>query len=132
MIGLDTNVLVRYLTQDDLTQARRATAVIERLTEEDRGYVSVVVIAELSWVLRTVYQVDRQELTRIVRALLAARELHIEQAEAVRRALAQTDTGADLADALIAQLSQQAGCEYTLTFDTRAAKQAGMRLVPSR
>lgn len=87
MIGLDTNVLVRYLAQDDTDQSPRATRLMERLDEGNQGYVSLVALVELRWVLRRAYKVNRDDAAGIIRTLLDARELSLQEPEAVRRAL---------------------------------------------
>ncbi len=129
MIGLDTNVLVRYLVQDDPDQSARATALIEGLDDQRRGFVSIVVLVELSWVLRRAYGVSADEVHAVVDRLVRARELVVQDADVVRLALRRALAGADFPDAVISELGARAGCEVTLTFDGRAAQLAGMRLV---
>ncbi len=73
MIGLDTNVLVRYLAQDDQEQSALATQVLESLDEAERGFVSLVVLVELQWVLRRAYRMSASEVAGIVERLLRAR-----------------------------------------------------------
>lgn len=132
MIGLDTNVLVRYITQDDPDQSARATKLVESLTEDAPGYVSLIVMVELHWVLRRGYKVDRKDTVKVMETLLQAKELVLEQSDAVRRVLVRLTDEVDFADALIDESGQLAGCSYTATFDRRAAKLPGMRLVPAR
>lgn len=130
MIGLDTNVLVRYLTQDDKDQARRATALVRGLTETDRGFVSLVSLVEVTWVLRRAYKLDPQSVAAVVAGLLDSSELHIECPEVARAALAATDRGADFADAVISESARRAGCSHTVTFDRKSARTIdGMELV---
>lgn len=129
MIGLDTNVLVRYLAQDDAAQAARATALIESFDEDDPGFVSLVVLAELHWVLTRAYLIGPAEVITIIRKLLDARELAIQEPDLVRRALGQAGH-ADFADAVISELGRAAGCSTTATFDKRAARLDRMSLVP--
>jgi len=134
VIGLDTNVLVRYLAQDDPQQARLATRLMERtLSEDEPGYVDHVVLCELGWVLERCYGVGRARLAEIVEGLLTARQLVVEDAEAVWAALrAMRADGADLADALLAARHRAAGCERTVTLDRRAARLPGMSLLAGR
>lgn len=128
MVGLDTNVLVRYLAQDDPVQAARATRLIEKeLTERDPGYISIVVLVETCWVLKRLYGASPDEVRTTVRGLLDARQLKVENRLAVARAVAAS-VGDDFADALISELAREAGCARTVTFDRRAAK-AGMALL---
>jgi predicted nucleic-acid-binding protein len=128
MIGLDTNVLVRYVTQDDPAQSAKASKLIESLTSAAPGFVSLVSVVELVWVLQTCYQSARSEVVAVLETLLRTRELTIEQAEVIWQALRRfTHTKADFADCLIERCAHAAGCEYTATFDVNAAKATGMR-----
>ena len=130
MIGIDSNVLVRYLAQDEPTQSARATRLIEReLTEKQPGFISIVVLLELWWVLKRLYRATSAELKLTVEDLLATRQFVLEQRGAVIRALKTLDAGAgDIADALIVELAQAAGCERVVTFD-KAAVKSGMKLL---
>jgi predicted nucleic-acid-binding protein len=129
MIGIDTDVLVRYLTQDDSAEARIANRAIEALTVEQPGYVSIVTLAETEWELRNIYGFHAKEVTQVLRELVTADEIVVENPAVVGRAMDAAAAGADLADALIAETARQAGCEHTVTFDRRAAKAAGMQLL---
>lgn len=131
MIGLDTNVLVRYVVQDDDEQSLRATRLIESLDDERPGFVSLVVLVELHWVLRRAYGVTAADSAAVVRALLDSEEVGVAESDTVRRALSRVPDGEDLVDALIGALGEDAGCEYTVTFDLPASRLAGMRLVPT-
>lgn len=130
MIGLDTNVLVRYLAQDDRAQAARAVRLIEReLTEREPGYISLLVLVETCSVLKRLYGATPIELRTMVRDLLDTRQFAVEHRTVIVHALAKLGEGAgDLADALIAQLALAAGCQRILTFDRSAAK-LGMTLL---
>ena len=131
MIGLDTNVLVRYVMQDDARQAARATALIESFSAEEPGFVPVVTVVELVWVLAGSYGLARAQVAAALEALLRAKELVVERADIVTQSLRRYATGgADFADALIERLAVSAGCTATMTFDAGAAKSAGMTLVP--
>ncbi|ROM58211.1 VapC toxin family PIN domain ribonuclease [Pseudomonas poae] len=128
MIGLDTNVLVRYVTQDDPVQSPKASELIESLTTLSPGFVSLVSVVELVWVLQSCYQCAKSELVTVLETLLRTRELIIEQAEIVWQALRRfTASKADFADCLIERCAHSAGSEYTATFDLDAAKAAGMK-----
>ncbi|MEU7138444.1 type II toxin-antitoxin system VapC family toxin [Nocardia sp. NPDC046473] len=129
MIGLDANVLIRYLTQDDPEQSARANQVIDGLSESRPGYVTMIVLAEIHWVLRRGYQQDPEAVTDVLLGLLDSTEIVVERADTVRQALRQAADGADFADALIQQLGQEAGCDLTVTFDHNAGERAGMRLL---
>jgi len=130
VIGLDTNVLVRFFAQDDPAQSSRAVALISSLTPEDPGFIATPSMVELVWVLSRAYQADRSFIIRILEELLRAKEIVIEQAPLMWQALHLYKTSkADFADCLIERSCQAAGCHYTATFDTVAAKTAGMRLI---
>lgn len=133
MIGLDTNVLARYIAQDDPHQSPVATKLIESLTAEEPGFVSLVTLVELGWVLESCYDFSRQQLGAAVELLTRTREIVLDRPEAVMRALRLFATGsADFADCLIERLGAEAGCEKTVTFDTAAAKSAGMVLLRAK
>lgn len=129
MIGLDTNVLVRYLAQDDPEQSAQATELIESLTEDDQGFVSKVAVVELYWVLRSAYKTDRATAARIIAKLTDSDEIVVEQRDLVRQALAALDGSLDFPDALIVALGRAAGCSHTVTFDQHAAQLEGMSLL---
>jgi len=124
MIGLDTNVLVRYIVQDDKAQAAAATTLIEsRCTPEEPGLVATAVLCELAWVLGRGYGYSRSQVAQVVRAILTAEELAAEAPERAWRALRLFETGrADLADCLIGAGNRELGAETTFTFDHAAAE----------
>jgi predicted nucleic-acid-binding protein len=123
MIGLDTNVVVRYLAQDEPAQSARATRLIEReLSNREPGYISLIVLVETCWVLKRLYGATVGDLHDTVRDLLDARQLAVESRAVVARALARVVDGGDIAEALITECSAQAGCVRTVTFDKAAAK----------
>jgi len=129
VIGLDTNVIVRYLVQDEPDQSATASAVIDALTENEPGFLSLVTVVELYWVLRRAYEVSSARCAVLVEGLLDARELRIDRESIVRAALTASSGGLDFADALIAELGRVAGCDHTVTFDRRAAQSSEMRLL---
>src|SRR5580704_2797357 len=129
MIGLDTNVLVRYLTQDDPEQSAKATALIEhRLTERDPGFVSVVAMVETVWVLDRAYGLEAQEISGAIERILQVDVLSVENEQEVFTAMIVLRQGlGSFADALIAELGGRAGCRHTLTFDQKALRLSGFR-----
>lgn len=130
MIGLDTNVLVRFLVQDDPAQAALVTATISRLTEAEPGFVCREVLVELVWVLERAYGLGRAEIARALDGLLEARELVLEAADRVAIAADRYRKGGPgFADQMVALAGQGAGCSATLTFDRKAALVAGMTLL---
>lgn len=131
MTGLDTNVLVRYVMQDDPRQSPRATRLVESLSAEAPGFVPVVTLVELVWVLSGSYGLSRAQVAAVLETLLRSKELVIDRAEIVAQALSRySAAGADFADALIERIATAAGCGTTVTFDAGATKAAGMTLVP--
>jgi len=130
MIGLDTNVLVRYVTHDDPVQTAAAVKVIGSLSPDAPGFVSLVAIAELVWVLEAAYKFQKGEIEQVLETLLRSRELVIEQAEVAWQALRRFSASrADFSDCLIERCGHAVECQYTATFDRRAATGAGMRLI---
>jgi len=131
MIGLDTNVLVRYFAQDDVAQANKATALMESLSADQPGYVSQIALVEVVWVLGRCYSVQRDQIKSIIESMVGTKQLVIEGADTVRKALrvfAASDK-ADFADCLIERSGHVAECEYTATFDVMASKVVGMKLI---
>lgn len=130
MIGLDTNVLVRYIMQDDPKQAQKASDLVESLTPTAPGFVTLVTVVELFWVLSSAYGLTRAQILAAFDALIRAKQLVVEQKDQVVRALRVYGTSsADFPDCLIERLANAAGCEKVMTFDVGASKQAGMTLI---
>jgi predicted nucleic-acid-binding protein len=130
MRALDTNVLVRYLAQDDARQSARATRLLEReLTTSDRGFVSLVVLLETVWVMESRYAVEPATVADILDDLLQAPTLEVQDAPAVREATLRYRQGdVDLHDALIVALAATRKARV-LTFDAKAARRLGMELL---
>jgi predicted nucleic-acid-binding protein len=130
MIGLDTNIIVRYLIQDDPAQATAAARIVDSLSSESPGFLSLTVIVELVWVLDASYRFKKDEIEQLLETLLRSKELVVERAEIVWQALRKFSAGrADFADCLIERAANAAECEYTVTFDRNAAAGAGMQLL---
>jgi len=130
MIGLDTNILVRYVTQDDPVQSAKATDIIEnRLSLADPGFVSVVTMAEVVWVLDRAYGLSDAEIAAAIERMLQIDILVVENEQQVFAAMVALKQGRGaFADALIAELGTRAGCTYTLTFDKKALRIPSFRL----
>ena len=130
MKGVDTNLLIRYLTYDDPVQSPKAAAWIERhVTENSPGYVNLVTIAEVVWVLRSVYDLTAVEIAAIVERILQIESLVIQNQQQVHFAMYQLKAGSgSFADALIGAVNQWAGCESTLTFDKKSLRLGGFEL----
>lgn len=121
MKGLDTSILIRYLVQDDPIQSPRAGKIIEKLTEQAPGFVTVVVIAEIAWVLRSRYKATPLEIADAVERILSIGSLKVQNEQQVYEAVVAARSGeGTLADALICALGKSAGCTKTLTFDSRS------------
>jgi predicted nucleic-acid-binding protein len=131
VIGLDTNVVIRYLTQDDAKQSPIATRLMEKtLSTDDPGFIPLVVLAEIVWVLASLYSVDRAGVADVVSGLLTTEQLRVECAELVWRAKRRYEASkADFSDALIAECSVAAGCKRAVTFDRTAAATSGFELL---
>ena len=128
MIGLDTNVLVRYIAQDDQVQSSQATDLIESLSSDSPGFIAMVSIVEMVWVLQSCYQSTKSEIVSVIETILSTKELVVERADVIWQALRRfSDSKADFADCLIERCANAAECEYTVSFDQKAAKTAGMR-----
>jgi predicted nucleic-acid-binding protein len=130
MIGLDTNVLVRYIMQDDAKQSPLATRLIESLTSESPGFLTLVSVVELHWVLSSAYGLDGDQVIDALEGILRTKELIVERAEIVWKALRILHgTNADFADCLNSCSAAAGGCPKTMTFDRGAAKSSGMTLI---
>lgn len=122
-IGLDANVLLRALLNDDPRQSLIARDLLAGLNEAQEGYLGTPALLETFWVLRSRYRIPREMLCEIMHELLMTRHLMVESSDAVVRALATYEKGrADFQDALLAERNQEAGCELTRTFDRDAAR----------
>ncbi|MGA7304596.1 MAG: type II toxin-antitoxin system VapC family toxin [Rhodothermales bacterium] len=119
MIGLDTNVIVRYLTQDDPVQAARAAQAIEDAADRgDRLILSDVVLCELVWVLESAYGYNRSQVGDVVERILQTAQFEFDHKDQLWQAWQDyRGEGGDFADYLIGRLGHAAGCEVTLTFD---------------
>jgi predicted nucleic-acid-binding protein len=131
MIGLDTNILVRYFTQDNPIQSAKATEILERrLTAKNPGFVSVVAIVETVWVLDRAYGLTAREIAAAIERLLQVEVLTIDNEQEVFTAMIALKHGrGSFADALIAELGVRAGCTRTLTFDQRSGRVPSFELV---
>ncbi len=130
MIGLDTNVLVRFFAQDDPDQCRRADSFYAIITPENPGFISLVVLAELVWVLIRRYGVTKSQLIQCLNQLLDSPEMVLEGQTAVTQALRRfASAKVDFVDCLIERCGHLAGCGETVTFDVNASASAGMTLL---
>lgn len=134
MIGLDTNILVRYLAQDDPAQGEAAAKLIDsELAPTHPGFIGLVVLVELCWVLKRLYGATPEEMLATVADMLQLPQLCFERADTVQRTVDALQAGrhprAGLPDALISRIALDEGCHHTLTFDRAAARWPGMKLL---
>lgn len=131
MTGLHTNVIVRYVAQDDARQSAAATRLMEKtLSVENPGFVSLVTLCEVAWVLADCYGADRRRICSVLQALLETRQIVVESAELAWRALRSWEgSGADFSDALIGEVALGSGASRVLTFDKAAARLPGFALL---
>jgi predicted nucleic-acid-binding protein len=127
MIGIDTNVLLRLIVADDPRQASLASKFIRsRCTSEDPGFVSNIVLAELTWTLARAYSCSRVQIAGAIEQILETMQLQVESSADVAAALQDYRTGqSDFADCLIGHVHRTAQCSHTVTFDRKAAKLTG-------
>jgi len=119
MIGLDTNILVRYLTQDDPDQSRKAAHEIEKgLSAGEMFFIANIVMCELVWVLETAYRYDRREISPVLERILRTKQFQFENKDLLWESFADyRSKKGDFADHLIGRSGHKAGCRETLTFD---------------
>ncbi len=130
MIALDTNVLIRYLVDDDPQQAEAARALLAEFTSQRPGFVCREVVVELAWVLDRAYEFSRDQIATILEELVATGELHFEAADdVVRAAHAYRRGGAGFSDQMISAAARRAGADVLYTFDWHAARISGAVLL---
>jgi predicted nucleic-acid-binding protein len=130
VIGLDTNILIRYIVRDDALHAQNATDLIESMcTADDPGFVNLVVLCEISWVLARGYRYDRKTVADVIRNILTSVELEVEESETAWRALSSFERDkADFADYIIGAHNRTKHAAPTYTFDRRAVDHPDFRL----
>ena len=131
MIGLDTNVLVRYLVKDDPAQARIAAQVIAReCTRDDPGFINRIVLCEIVWVLETAYGYSKETIAGVLEKVFRTSQFHVEDIQTAWTAFRLYQSGkADFADCLLGAVNSRHGCERTVTFDQQAGKLDGFELL---
>ena len=128
MIAIDTDILVRYLTQDDHAQAPLATALFEgRLSAAEPGFVSLIVLCEMIHVLARLYDRSRDEIAMIIEGLIESAQIVVDEADVVRAALAYPNVA--LSDAILQAVARDRGCAQTLTFDRNFSRLPGVELL---
>jgi len=131
MKGIDTNVLVRYMVQDDPTQSKLAARFIEReCTRESPGFVNRIVLCELVWVLDGVYRYPKERIIDALEKLLRIDRFMVEDVQSAWSALQKYRSGpADFADYLLGILNRRAGCDSTVSFDRGACRSGDFTLL---
>jgi predicted nucleic-acid-binding protein len=133
MIGIDTNVLMRLLVREHAGQLQAAERFVNvHCSSDDPGYVSRIAIAEVAWVLKDVYGYDRAQIAGAIRGILNVSQFEVDSADDVHAAVTDFERfPAGFTDCLMARINASAGCEYTVTFDRKAAKLEKFRLLRS-
>jgi len=131
VIGVDTNVLVRLFVDDDHRQHKLAVRFFDERSADDAVFISVVTVVEFFWVMKRTYKRKPAAILDLLTGMLESEDAIFEKADEIRQVIALArQTGADLADLLIARSGQMAGCRTSVTFDQPAAKLAsGMELL---
>ena len=124
MIGVDTNILVRFLTEDDAKQSNKVYQLFKNAEEEKKElFISVLVVLELVWVLESVYEIERIEILDSINLLIQMPIFHIENLTTIQNFILDAQQSKfDLSDLLIAQTAKTNGCEKILTFDKNVSK----------
>lgn len=124
MIGLDTNVLIRYLMQDDRKQFARAEQLVtSAIKHKTVLHITSIVLCEVVWVLHYNYELSREEIIQFLGKLLHAEQIEVEERQLALSAFHEyQNSQADFADCLIGLTNQSLGCTTTYTFDKKAAK----------
>jgi len=123
MIGIDTNILVRYLTQDDEKQSAISTQIINTYENNIESlFISNVVLCELIWVLERGYKYSKKEIINVTRGILSTIEFAFEYHEVLLLSLSDYEKcNADFSDILLGKINHLYGCEYTITFDIKTS-----------
>jgi len=124
LIGLDTNVLIRYLVQDDKVQSAKATKFIEKkLSDKEPGFINYVVLIETAWVLESCYETNKQSIIKVIHQLASTKQIVLQNTEIVLKSLRLYESNnIDYADALLSTINIELGCATTISFDKKACK----------
>ncbi|OWV87034.1 nucleic-acid-binding protein [Rhizobium sp. R635] len=131
MIGLDTNILLRFLLKDDAAKTEKVTALFGSLSDTTPGYISCITLMECAWFLRQRIKLKREQIMEAISDLLDSADLILEDERVIEETLGiMARTNAEFADVFIALRNRDAGCMATKTFDAQAAKTIpGMELL---
>ena len=130
MIGIDTNILARYLAEDDEIQTSLAVNLIEKkISAKEPAFISLIVLVEVVWVFKGCYQLNKIDLCKLVRVILETKQFKVEKADLAYRALKLYESGnGDFSDALISTICRENECLEIFTFDKKA-KTVGMTIL---
>jgi predicted nucleic-acid-binding protein len=132
VIGIDTNILVRFFAKDEPEQYLRARNLFKSLTSDEPGFIPLVTIVELVWVMEGFYRVTKDETLTLLENLLRTQEMVVENAHVVWEAIRiYARSSADFPDCLIERSAHHGHCTHSVTLDLKAAKTAGMVLLDS-
>lgn len=131
MIGLDTNVLIRYIVQDDPLQAQLASDLLEnQCSVENPGFINEIILCEVIWVLKRAYGYDKAIILAVIKQLLNLGEIYISSHAEALVAYDDYATGsADFSDYFIAQMNKKMGCPFTFSFDKKACQNVNFKLL---
>lgn len=131
MTGLDTNVLIRYLVQDDRKQSALASGFIEKFCDKTGTlFISQIVLCEVDWVLKRAYNLPRKKRLKVLREIIETLEFSVENSDIVEESLETCEeSNLEFPDTLIGLTGLHHGCDYTVTFDRKAAKSKSFRLL---
>lgn len=134
MIGLDTNVFIRYIVQDDEQQAQLATDVIEnQCSVENPAFINEITLCEIVWVLKRAYHYDKSIILAVLKQLISGSEVYISSHVDAWEAYADYETGnADFSDYFIARINKKMGCPFTFSFDKKACQHENFKLLAPR
>lgn len=126
MIGLDTNIIIRFLTQDDVSQSRKVNQVIEKTIQSGNTlWISHITLCQVVWVLERAYKTPKDEILTILKSFLQTKNIQVEHDELTWNALQDYEKSTQIcfSDCLIGRINQNNQCDYTLSLDKKAAKQ---------
>jgi predicted nucleic-acid-binding protein len=131
MIGLDTNILVRYIVQDDPLQSKHATEFVENhCSVSAPGFINLIVLCELVWVLGRAYGYKKEIITEVIKQILTTKEFMVENSENAWKALNEFLNGkADFSDYIIGYINKNVGCEFTITLDKLASQNKSFKFL---
>jgi predicted nucleic-acid-binding protein len=131
MVGLDTNILVRFVTRDDEPQWKLVDAFLkENCSSKNPGWISCIVLCEMVWVLSAGYEYSKTDIVHLLQQLILTAEIKIEAHDEIRKTLKEFESGkADFSDYLIGYLNKEQGCELTITLDKKAASHSSLKLL---